>query len=59
MRTILNIITKPEDAFAVRMIEQQETVRDHKIETVDLTKTAPNYDELVKKIFAANSIQVW
>jgi hypothetical protein len=59
MRTILHIITKPDDAFALTVIENEKSKVDAKMETFDLVETSTNYDELVKRIFAADSIQVW
>jgi len=59
MRHILHIITKPDDALAQAIIEQQRRAPNRKTETVDLTQKNPSYDELVTKIFDADSIEVW
>ena len=58
MRTILHILTKSEDALALNIIERQRGVADTKIEVVDLTKPV-DYDALVERIFAVDSIEVF
>jgi len=30
-----------------------------KVDIVDLTRESPNYDDLLDKIFSADSVQVW
>jgi hypothetical protein len=59
MRHVLHILTKKNDALAKTISEQQENLARQTIETVDLTQPKPDYDELVRKIFDADSIEVW
>ena len=59
MRTILHILTMPEDALAKKIIESQRANADHKIQKVDLTQNETDYPALVEQIFAADSVQVW
>lgn len=58
MRTILHIVTR-EDALSRDIIEQQRTLADVRIEVMPLTAPAPDYDLLIEKIFAADSIEVF
>jgi len=59
MRTILHILTRDEDALAQELITQQRTLPETKVEVVELTTPAPDYDALLEKIFAADSVEVW
>jgi hypothetical protein len=60
MPRVLHILTKPEDALAREVIaRQQSETRQDGIEIVDLTGTRPDYGELLKKIFAADSVESW
>ncbi|HMJ91271.1 MAG TPA: hypothetical protein VK530_15730 [Candidatus Acidoferrum sp.] len=58
MRTILHILTKPADDLTRAIIETQRTLPDTKIEVMALDSD-PNYDAMVEKIFASDSIEVW
>ena len=58
MRHILHIKTKVNDALAETVIKSEQSLRDTKIETVELT-TQVDYEKLVQQIFAADSVQVW
>jgi hypothetical protein len=58
MRTILHILTRPEDELTRELIAQQRGLPESKIEVVELAGSAPDYDTLVEKIFAADSIEV-
>jgi hypothetical protein len=59
MRTILHILAQPEDELTRDLIARQRTLPETKIETAELTGAAPDYDALVEKIFAADSVAVW
>lgn len=59
MRHVLHIITKKNDALARIVLEQQQGDAKQQVEMVDLTQAKPDYDELVSKIFEADSIEVW
>lgn len=58
MRTILHILSHPEDALTRTIIELQRALPDTAVEVVDLTKPA-DYDAVVEKIFAADSVEVF
>jgi hypothetical protein len=58
MRTILHIVTRAEDALSRDIIDRQRAFADVQIDVVELTASAPDYDALVQKIFAADSIEV-
>lgn len=58
MRTILHILTRPEDELARALIEAQRGLPGVAVEVVDLTD-APDYDALVDRIFTVQSIEVW
>jgi hypothetical protein len=59
MRQLLHIVTKPNDALAGMMLENEQSLPNTKVDMVDLTNAKPDYKQLVEKIFAADSIQVW
>ncbi len=59
MKTVLLILTRPQDEFAERMLQEQAQFKDVKVERVDLTGGPADYESLVQKIFAADSVQVW
>jgi hypothetical protein len=59
MRAILHILTRPEDELPRAVIAGQGALPETTVETVALTGPAPDYDALVEKIFAADSVQVW
>ena len=58
MRTILHILTRPEDELTREVIARQRALPETSVEVVELTDAMPNYDALVEKIFAADSIEV-
>lgn len=59
MRAILHIVTRPDDALAAEVIAQQKQEIELAVRTVDLTKSQPDYDQLLDQIFNADSVQVW
>lgn len=59
MRTILQLVTQPEDVLAREAAARQQALPEMQVEVVDLTRPNPDYDALVDKIFAADSVQVW
>ncbi len=59
MRTNLHLLTRPEDELTRAVIAGQRALPETVVETVELTTTTPDYDALVEKIFASDSIQVW
>jgi hypothetical protein len=59
MRRVLHILTRPEDALARGVIARQRSLAENQIEVVDLNGPAPDYRELLEKIFASDSIETW
>jgi len=59
MRAVLHINTRPDDALALAMLAGQSGQADLRVDVVDLTTPEPNYAELLERIFAADSIEVW
>jgi hypothetical protein len=59
MRSLLHILTEPNDAFATEIIARQKADAENKIEIVDLSRADTDYKALVEKIFTADSVQVW
>jgi hypothetical protein len=59
MRTILHILTRPEDELTRELIVRQRALPETKLEVVELTAPAPDYDALLERIFTADSVEVW
>ena len=61
MKTILHILTRPEDPLADSVIALQSALPEKRVESIRLTATttAEQYRELVVKVFLADSVQVW
>jgi hypothetical protein len=59
MPRILHILTRPDDSLAKKIIARQKKTHPDDIEIADLTKPHPNYDHLLERIFAADSIESW
>jgi hypothetical protein len=60
MRRVLHILTRRDDALAREVIaRQRQQGRLDEIEIVDLSEARPDYEELLKKIFAADSVECW
>jgi hypothetical protein len=59
MRTVLHIFTRPENELALEVVAKQQALAEVKIEVADLTATDVNYDDLIEKIFSADSVEVW
>jgi hypothetical protein len=58
MRTILHILTRPEDEVTRQLIERQRSLPETAVEVVSLSNQSPDYEQLVEKIFAADSVAV-
>jgi len=58
MAHILHLLTCAEDAFAADMMARQKA-GGHQVEAIDLTVAEPDYEDVVKRIFQADSIQTW
>jgi len=59
MRLLLHILTRPDDALAREIIVRQQSGGENKIVVADLTKSQPDYKQLLENIFAAESVQIW
>jgi hypothetical protein len=59
MPRVLHILTRHDDALAREIIARQKENHLEGIEIVDLTKPRPDYEELLEKIFAADSVESW
>ena len=59
MRTLLYILTRPNDVLAAEITARQCGQPEHQVEVVDLTAGEAHYRLLLEKIFAADSVQVW
>ncbi len=61
MPAVLHILTNPDDRLAQEIISRQRGLPpDHlEVEVVDLTLPNPDYNALLTRIFAADSIAVW
>ena len=59
MPRVLHILTRPDDALAREVMARQESDAGYNIQKVDLTLPAPDYKELLEKIFAADSVECW
>jgi hypothetical protein len=59
MRTILHILTRPEDELTRELIECQHALPEVRVEVVTLSGDTPDYNAVVEKIFAVDSIEVF
>ncbi len=59
MRRILHIVTKPESKSAQELIESQKKDPANEVCHFDLTAPDPDYNDLLDKIFDADSVQCW
>lgn len=59
MRTILHLVTKPQDDLTREVMANQRTLPETRVEVVDISEGAADYGAVVEAIFAADSIHVW
>ena len=59
MRRVLHILTRENEVLGLKVIEGHREQPDCQVEVVDLTKPEPDYRDLLEKVFAADSVQVW
>jgi len=61
MKTILNVLTRPEDPLADGVIAAQSALPETRLESIRLTEpgSPEQYRELVAKVFEADCVQVW
>ena len=59
MKTMLHILTRPEDPALRALLEQQQGRAEFLVRMVDFTLPEPDYAGAIEEIFAAESIAVW
>ena len=59
MSALLHILTQPADELVRSVIENQVKQAGALVEVIDLSQPQPDYDLLVEKVFAADSVSVW
>ena len=59
MRSVLFILTRNDDPLAQDLAARQRRAPDANVEIFDLTQPEPDYQALLDKVFAADSVQVW
>ena len=59
MRTLLHIVTRPDDALTAEIIAAQQKQPSLEVHVVDLTLPEPDYLKLLEDIFDADSVVVW
>ena len=59
MTRLLHIVTHADDTLSREVIARQQQAGENQVEVVDLTSGKPDYNALVEKIFAADSVAVW
>ena len=58
MRTVLHILTRPEDELTQQLIASQSALPDTQVEVIRLDQATPDYDALLEKIFTADSVEL-
>jgi hypothetical protein len=59
MRQLLLLLTQKDDPLVAKMLECQAGQSGCAVHSVDLTQPEVDYEALLEKIFAADSVQVW
>jgi hypothetical protein len=59
MRQLLHIITRPDNQLVHEIVATQKSLPEHQVEIVNLFADTADYDDLLEKIFTAESIQIW
>jgi hypothetical protein len=59
MPQILHILTSATDPLTEKVIALQSEQPQVETQMVDLTRKEPDYQDLLARIFAADSVQVW
>ena len=58
MRTVLHILTRPEDELTQQLIARQRAWPETQVEVMRLDSATPDYDAVLEKVFTADSIEV-
>ena len=59
MALILHVLTQPPDSLVEKVMEEQRRFPGCALRVIDLTVPSPDYRELLREIFAADSVEVW
>jgi hypothetical protein len=59
MTRVLHILNQPPDDFVRDLIARQQSLPDTQVRVIDLTSTTPDYPELVRAVFEADSVASW
>ena len=59
MRRLLHIVTQADEPLAAEIIRLQRERPDCQVEVVELLQPELDYEALLEKIFAVDSVQVW
>jgi hypothetical protein len=59
MRTVLHLVTRPNDTLAAEVIALQKVTPELELRIVDLTGNEPDYAKVLEEIFRADSVEVW
>jgi hypothetical protein len=59
MRHVLHIITREPDDVVAQVMRAQEASGDYQVRTVDLRQADPDYEDLLRAIFSADSVECW
>jgi hypothetical protein len=59
IRTVLHVITKPDDGTVAGIVGTQQKQPLLQIKVADLTVPEPDYKKLLEDIFAADAVAVW
>jgi len=58
-RTVLHIVTRTDDSLAAQVIAAQRSQPELDVREVHLTAPGPDYENLLERIFAADSVIAW
>lgn len=58
-RSILHILTRPADPVVDRLIADQRQLPGHRVLVHPLDGSEPDYDLLLERVFAADSVECW
>ena len=59
MRTVLHLLTRPNDLLAAEVITLQKNTPELELHVIDLTAAEPDYANVLDEIFKADSVEVW
>ena len=59
MQNVIHLLTRPPDETVERLIATQRELPGTEVEVIDLTQADPDYQRLLERIFAADSVASW